>query len=145
MNALGLEYKNSTPTCFTIPEDISSLSKLRKLDILHKTAGIVVDKFVFKGDGLSSMINDILTTQEKGEIINGQELTDDSRFPRRFQGCPFSFKFDGKSRRKHEITHNPPPVTEEAQICLSLQRSLTWKARRTQRLQMTCLITIVLY
>jgi len=114
MNTLGLEHKNNTPTCFTIPEDISSLSKLKKLDILHEAAGIVVDKFVFKGDGLSSMINDILTTQEKEDIINGQELTDDGCFPCRFQGCPFSFKFDGKSRRKHERTHNPPPVIEES-------------------------------
>ena len=114
MNALGLEHKNSPPTCFTIPEDISSLSKLKELDILHEAAGIVVPKFVFKGDGLSSMINDIITTQEKEVIRNGQELTDNGRFPCSFQGCPFSFKFDGKSRRKHELTHNPPPVIEES-------------------------------
>ena len=72
MNAPCLEHKNSTPTCFIIPEDISSLSKLKRLDILHEAAAIVVDKFVFKGDGLSSMIDDILTTQEKEEIINGK-------------------------------------------------------------------------
>ena len=54
-----------------------------------------------------------LTTKEKEEIIKGKKLTDDSRFPCRFQGCPFSFKFDEKSRKKHELTHNPPPVIEE--------------------------------
>ena len=91
--------KKSTPTCCPIPEDISSLSKLKRLDFLHEAAGIVVDKFVFKGDGLSSMINDVLTTQEKEEIINGQELTDDGRFPCRFQGCPFSFKFDEEPKK----------------------------------------------
>ena len=65
MNALGLEHKNSTLTCFPIPKDISSLSKLKRLDILHEAAGIVVDKFVFKGDGLGSMINDIQHRKKK--------------------------------------------------------------------------------
>ena len=113
MNALGLEHKNSEPTCFSIPKDISSFSKLKKLELLHEAAGIVVDKFVFRGDGLSGMINNILTTQEREEIINSQELTDDGRFPCRFQGCSYSFKDDGKSRRKHELTHNPSPVIQE--------------------------------
>ena len=70
-------------------------------------------KFVFRGDGLSGMINNTLTTHEREEIINRQELTDDSCFLCRIQGCPFSFKFDWKSRRKHELTHKPPPVIKE--------------------------------
>ena len=111
VNALGLEHKNSIPTYLSLPKDISSLSKLKRLELLHEAAGIVVDKLVFRGDGLSGMINDILTTHEREEILNRQELTDDGRFPCRFQGCPF--KLDGRSRRKHELTHNPPPVLQE--------------------------------
>jgi len=106
MNALGLEHKNSIHTCFSILKDISSLSKLKRLDLLHEAAGIVMDKLVFRGDGLSGMINDILTTHERDEILNRLELTDDGRFPCRFPGCPFSFKLDGRSRRKHELKKN---------------------------------------
>jgi len=116
MNALGLEHKTSEPdsNLFFHPQrHLFIVQAKKKLELLHEAAGIVVDKFVFRGDGLSGMINNVLTTQEREEIINSQELTDDGRFPCRFQGCRFSFNFDGKSRRKHELTHNPPPVIQE--------------------------------
>lgn len=59
MNVFGLEYKNSISICFIIFEDIFLFFKLKRFDIFYEVVGIVVDKFVFKGDGFSSMINDI--------------------------------------------------------------------------------------
>lgn len=112
MHLLGLETKSSKPSKFTIPEDISTFDKLRKLEVLHKAAGMIVDKFVFT-DTLSTKIKEVMTIDEQEKIINQQELTPDGRFPCRFVGCKFSFRYDGKSRRKHEQKHNPPPIVED--------------------------------
>jgi hypothetical protein len=65
------------------------------------------------------MVENVMTVHEREEIINQQVLTADGRFPCRFVGCKFSFKYDGKSRRKHELTHNPPPTVEEISIAHS--------------------------
>ena len=125
MNALGLEHKNSEPTCFSIPKDISSFSKLKKLELLHEAAGIVVDKFVFRGDGLSGMINNILTTQEREEIINSQELTDDGRFPCRFQGCSYSFNMMRRAEENMNLPITLLLLFKNALIYPSHQKSLT--------------------
>lgn len=35
-----------------------------------------------------------------------------------FSGCEFSFRYDGASRRRHEASHNPQPLTSE-EACIS--------------------------
>lgn len=40
--------------------------------------------------------------------MDQQELTPDGRFPSRFSNCNRSFKYDGKSRPGHELSHDPP-------------------------------------
>ena len=102
MTVLGLKHKESQPTTFQIPEDISSISKLQALDILHKAASLVVNTFLFSKGDVDSMINQVLTTHERQEVINNQTLTAEGRF-----------KYDGKSRSKHEMSHQPPPVVPE--------------------------------
>ncbi|KAK3724040.1 hypothetical protein QZH41_020320, partial [Actinostola sp. cb2023] len=114
MNVLGLDKKDSKPTRFVIPDDISTYPKLQKLEILHKAASMVVDKFIFREDNLSRMVDDVLTVEEREQTINNQVLTTDGRFPCRFADCTFSFKYDGKSRRKHELSHTPPPIIQES-------------------------------
>ena len=111
MELFGLANKTSVPSTFTIPDDISTYTKLQKLEILHKAASLIVDKFVFSG-ALDTMIENVMTAQEREDIVNQQELTADGRFPCRFAGCKASFKYDGKSRRKHELTHDPPPAVD---------------------------------
>ena len=113
MKVLGLECQKSQPTIFQIPNDLSSHSKQEKLDILHKAAGMVVDAFVFNKDIISEEIDQVITTQEKTEITEIQNLNADGRFLCRFEGCKKSFKYDGKSKRKHELSHQSLPVVSE--------------------------------
>ena len=57
MKVLGLEGRESQPTIFHIPDDISSYSKLQTLEILHKAA-------VSESD-INGMIDQVITAQER--------------------------------------------------------------------------------
>ena len=43
-----------------------------------------------------------------------QELTAEGRFPCRFPGCNKSFKYNGKTRRNHELSHDPSVQFEDS-------------------------------
>ena len=45
-------------------------------------------------------------------MVNQMELNTDGRFPCRFPGCSKSFQYDGKTRKKHEMSHGPPVQVE---------------------------------
>jgi L1 cell adhesion molecule like protein len=51
--------------------------------------------------------------------LEQQELTPEGRFPCRFSGCDKSFKYNGKSRKAHEASHNPPVTIEEPELSVS--------------------------
>jgi hypothetical protein len=83
----------------------------------------IVDAFIFEDNSVNQIVDGILTEQERENLLNTQQLTQDGRFPCRFQGCPKSFKYDGKSRRSHEMTHNPPPEIPAQQPVSSCSKS----------------------
>jgi len=124
MQVLGLESKNSQPSHFSIPEDImTDYTKLQKVEILHKAAAQIVDKFVFGEDSLGKMIDQVITAQGRQEVIDSQTLTADGRFPCRYEGCGHSFKYDGKRRQNHEMSHQPPPyIPPPVSICPSSKK-----------------------
>lgn len=71
---------------------------------------------VIDSASLNSLLNKILTEEEQAEVQRNQAQTPDGRYPCRVPGCPKTFRYDGKSRRKHELTHevqvefsNEPP------------------------------------
>ena len=71
-------------------------------------------QFVLDKHSLNNFLNRILCEQEKDDAVNNQELTADGRFPCRSTRCDKSFKYDGKRRKDHELTHDPPPVIPES-------------------------------
>ena len=113
MKVLGFEDQSGMPTKHQLPK-FELLKKSEKLECLHELAAKVVDEYVFQS---SSVVNDIvdsvLTQQEKDDLLQQQELTPEGRFPCRFPGCDKSFKYNGKSRRSHELSHEPPVQLEE--------------------------------
>jgi len=60
-----------------------------------------------------AIVNAVVTVQEKENLLGQQNLTPDGRFPCRFPGCSSTFKYNGKSRRNHELKHNPPVQVED--------------------------------
>lgn len=109
MEILRMESKSSQTSKCPVPPDLGNMSKHTKLRYLHKVAAMVVDSFVFDQCSLNNIVDKIITAQEKEDATNNQQLTEDGRFRCRFPGCNYSFQYDGRGRRRHEMTHNPPP------------------------------------
>ena len=81
-----------------------------------KISGQIVNQFVLDKHSLNSFLDGILCEQEKDGVVYNQELTADGRFLCLSPGCNKSFKYDGKRRRDHELTHVPPPVIPEKPV-----------------------------
>ena len=103
MTVLGFENKSGQPKNFPLPEDLDDESKLSKQQYLHKAAGKIVDELVFTHSSVEKAISDCISIQDNSE----------RRFPCRFPGCPQTFKYDGKRRQTHEMSHDPPPIPEQ--------------------------------
>lgn len=113
MKVLGIEGKSGIPTKHSLPPNMEKLNKSERLDCLHELSAKVVDEFVFQSSSaVNALVDDVLTEQEK-DILNQQDLTPEGRFPCRFPGCDKSFKYNGKSRRNHELSHEPPVQVED--------------------------------
>ena len=87
-----------------------------KKHYLMKISGQIVDQFVLDKHALNSFLDSVLSAQEQDDIVHNQNLTPDGRFPCRQPGCNKSFKHDGKRRRDHEQTHDPPPMIPEKTV-----------------------------
>ena len=109
----GIARKNEKPNNLPLPENLATLSRLKKLQFLHKAAGMIVDKLVVNKDMMDNTIQTMLSAQERQELINQTELNPEGRFPCRFPGCFKSFKYNGRSRKNHELSHDPPIVMSE--------------------------------
>jgi len=111
MSVLGFENKSSIPSKYTLPENMTILSKGRKLPVLHELSAKVVDNFVFNSN-MVEQVSSVVSEQEKRNVLERQGLTVDGRFPCRFPGCKSSFKQNGQARRNHEMSNNPPVQVE---------------------------------
>ena len=111
MSVLGFTDKTSQPTKCPLPEDLDKLANTTKLNYLHKAALLVVDNFVFEVETTDKLFDDMLSAQQLQDQLAQQQQTcnTDGRFPCSLPGCTFTFKFDGKSKQKHEQTHNLSP------------------------------------
>ena len=107
MKVLGFTDKSSEPANYKLPENMMKMRKTRKLNCLHEISAKVVDEFVFNSGEVNGLIDRVLTEQEK-DILQQQELIPDGRFPCRFPSCTRSLKYNGKARRSHELSHDPP-------------------------------------
>ena len=68
---------------------------------------------------MNASIKTKISLQELQEVHNQMELNEGGRFPCRFPGCLVSFKYNGKSRKKHEMNHDPPvevPVVQHSMM-----------------------------
>lgn len=110
---LGLDSRQAQPTNLPIPDDLSSQSKLQKLQFLNKAAAKIVDELVVDETMLNGSIEAMVSAQQRQELEKQLELDPDGRFPCRFPGCTASFKYNGKHRRRHELNHDPPVDVSE--------------------------------
>ena len=118
MPVLGFENRSSIPSKYTFPENMTTLSKGCKLQVLHELSAKVFDNFVFNSN-MVEQVSSVISKQEKRNVLETQGLTPDGRFPCRFPGCTSSFKQNGKARNIHELSHNPPVLVEDKPLVVS--------------------------
>ena len=112
-HVLGLKSKDEKPLHYPFPEDLPNWNKLQRLQFLHKAAGMIVDEIVIDEAMMNGSLQELVSDEERREIQRCLDVNEDGRFPCRFPGCNTSFKYNGKSRRRHELSHDPPVVIEE--------------------------------
>ena len=112
-HVLGMESKQDKPKHFTIPDNLASQSRFKQLQFLHKAAAKIVDEVVVDETVMNGSLEQMVSMQERQAVLNQLELNEDGRFPCRFPGCKASFKYNGKSRRRHELGHDPPVVISD--------------------------------
>ena len=96
MKVLGFADKTSAPANYPLPTGMEKMRKAEKLDYLNEISSKVND-----------LVGGVLSGEER-DILQQQELTAEGRFPCRFPGCSWSFKYNGRTRRNHELSHKPP-------------------------------------
>ena len=119
MVILGMDKITDQPKQAPVSFDIRNGDDQQKKSYLTKISAKIFDQFVLDEHSLIEYLNTVLSTQEQEDIVNNQVLTDDGRFPCRSQGCNKSFKYNGKRRRDHELTHDPPPEIPEIPVVSS--------------------------
>lgn len=108
-----LTNKTEQPKNLPIPADLAAWDNFKKLQFLHKAAAIIVDKLVVNKEMMDKTIETMVSALERLEMISQIELNPDGRFPCRFPGCSKSFKYNRNSRKKHELSHDPPVVVPD--------------------------------
>lgn len=116
MSLFKISSLESQPQSLELPSELSSQSRFHKQALLHKISAKVVDEFILQKADSDSLIDNIFTAQEKQDLIDQQQVTEDGRYPCRFIGCQKSFKHDGKRRRDHEMSHDPPPIIPDVKM-----------------------------
>ena len=108
MTVLGSADKTSAPANYPLPTGMEKMRKAKKLDYLNEISSKVVDAFVFRSNAeVNDLVGGVLSEEER-DILQQQELTAEGRFLCRFPGCSRSFKYNDRTRRNHELSHEPP-------------------------------------
>ena len=71
MSILGFENRSSIPSNYTLPENLTTLSKASKLKVLHELSAKVVDNFVFKSN-MVEQVSSVISEQEKRNVLDRQ-------------------------------------------------------------------------
>lgn len=114
MDFFGMQNVKSRPTKNGFKESMKDSLKAVKQKYLFPTIKQFICTYIVDSGLLLKHIADVEKLQEWEDYLANQPVNPDGRYPCRFVGCQESFKHDGKCRRRHELTHNPPPMIREA-------------------------------
>ena len=106
MRVLGMKEVNDHPKQNSFPPSLENGSIIAQRIYLRSVAENVVDKYVLDSSRINSFLDALLSEEEQQEIQRNQVQTPDGRYPCRIVGCNKTFKFDGRSRKNHEQSHD---------------------------------------
>ena len=119
MEFFGMESMDDTPSRNGFPEEIKQGTSLVKQSLLKSIVKRFITTFIINENVYSVQRKNILALQQWTEYHSKQPLTSDGRYPCRSPGCPNTYKYDGVNRRRHEMTHDPPPNVPEEPLMAS--------------------------
>ncbi len=99
---MGIESMEEIPSDDVLPSNLLEKSEKSQKDFLHSLASNIVDEYILGKDRMEHLLQ---KSKEQLNLNPGNERATDGRYLCRHPGCPRSFKFDGKSRREHELNH----------------------------------------
>ena len=112
LEKIGIESMEDSPSDDVLPSNLLEKSKRAQKDFLYALASNVVDEHILGKDRME----DLLQKSKKQLNLNLEhDRAPDGRYQCRYLGCPRSFKFDGKSRWDHELSHGSQDTSSNKQ------------------------------
>ena len=121
----GMNTVKDKPTKNGFSESMKDSIKPVKQKYLQSTAIKFISTFIVDAELYAKHFTNISSLQEWEDYESSQEINPGGRYPCRFRGCQSSFRYNGRSRRQHELTHDPPPEIREVPRLLSTLREQT--------------------
>ena len=113
MKFFGMKTVTDKPTTNGFSESMKDRVKPEKQKYLQSTVLKFISTYIVDTELYAKHFSNIDSLQEWENHEARQQVNPDGRYPCRFRGCQASFKYDGRSRRLHELTHDPPPEIKE--------------------------------
>ena len=117
MQFFGMENMTDLPTKHIFGPDNNKQARVVRMLYLHRVLREFVLTYIIDGSLYEKHFRNFQALQDWEQTQDNQPVLCDGRYPCRSPGCTRSFKYDGVHRRRHELTHNPPPhIPEEPQF-----------------------------
>ena len=104
-----MQSTEDAPSKHVFSDTMASRVTIVKQRYLTSTVQQFLHQYVVDKGLYSAYFQNIHSLEEWEAAVNSQELTADGRYPCRYVGCSHTFKYDGVCRRRHEMSHDPPP------------------------------------
>ena len=113
-----MESFEDAPSKHGFSDTMASRVAVVKQRHLTSTVRQFLNQYVLEKGLYSAHLQNINSHYEWEAAVNGQALTANGRYPCRYAGCQHTFKHDGVCRRRHDMSHEPPPdvINEPALI-----------------------------
>lgn len=110
----GMNTVKDKPTKNGFSESMKERVKPVKQKYLQTVTHKFISTYIVDNELYTKHFSNIDLLQERDNHSTNQAVNPDGRYPCRFRGCQASFRYDGRSRRQHELAHNPPPEIRDA-------------------------------
>lgn len=110
---LGMKTTDDEPTKHKMDDVLKTNIKAVRKRYFCRDIKEFIATYIVNGKIYENHFINIQALQEWKTTQANQPVLADGRFPCRFPGCSSSYKYDGVNRRRHEMSHDPPPTIPE--------------------------------
>ena len=115
----GMNTNDDFPTQNGFDNNLAKRSVGERLRFLNDVVKRFLCKYISDPNSHATYLHNINLIQKWESQRNNQDRTPDGRYRCRFEGCDRSYQYDGVSRRRHEMSHDPPPKVLYSPVLLS--------------------------